>query len=120
MPYGVRRTVPVLAIAGVGALTLVGAAFAGNGGTLPVPAHSPNAQKIREAYLFVLVFAAIVFVGVEGALITLIVKYRRGQRPRAADGLQIHGSTRLEILWTVVPVLILAAIGIFVFVKLPS
>lgn len=101
-------------------LTLVGAAFAGNGGTLPLPAHSPNAHKIREAYVFVLVFAAIVFVGVEGALVTLSVKYRRGKRHRNADGLQIHGSTRLEIIWTVVPVLILAAIGTFVFVELPA
>ena len=50
----------------------------------------------------------------------MIVKYRRGKRPRTADGLQIHGSTRLEILWTVVPVVILAAIGNFVFVKLPG
>src|SRR5262249_42696090 len=71
-------------------------------------------------YIVVLVFTAIVFVGVEGALIALMVKYRRGKRPRSVDGLQLHGSTRLEVLWTVVPVLILAAIGGFVFIKLPS
>ncbi|HWE81645.1 MAG TPA: cytochrome c oxidase subunit II, partial [Gaiellaceae bacterium] len=111
---------PVLGCACAGALTLAGAAIAGNGGTLPLPAHSPNAHHIREAYVFVLVFAAVVFFGVEGALVTLIVKYRRGKRPRTADGLQIHGSTRLEILWTVVPVLILTAIASFIFVNLPS
>src|SRR5262249_6180823 len=71
------------------------------------------------AYIFVLIFTTIVFVGVEGALIALMVKYRRGKRARSADGLQLHGSTRLEILWTVVPVLILAAIGAVVFIKLP-
>jgi cytochrome c oxidase subunit 2 len=101
-------------------LALAGSALAGNGGTLPLSPHSPNARHTKEAYLFILVFAAVVFVGVEGALIALIVKYRRGKRPRDLDGLQLHGSTRLEILWTVVPVLILAAIGSFVFVKLPE
>ena len=61
-----------------------------------------------------------VFVIVEGALIAFIVKYRRGKRPRTAEGPQIHGSTRLEVLWTVVPVLILAMIGTFVFWELPG
>jgi cytochrome c oxidase subunit 2 len=103
-----------------GALALAGSAFAGNGGLLPQTPHSPNADHIRQSYIFVLVFAAFVFVIVEGALIVMIIRYRRGKRPRSADGLQIHGSTRLEIIWTVVPVLILVAIGTFVFVKLPS
>jgi cytochrome c oxidase subunit 2 len=99
---------------------LAASALAGNGGTLPLSPHSPNARNTREAYIFVLVFTAIVFVGVEGALIVLVAKYRRGKRARTTDGLQLHGSTRLEVLWTVVPVLILAAIGTFVFYVLPS
>jgi cytochrome c oxidase subunit 2 len=101
-------------------LTLAASALAGNGGTFPLSPHSPNAEHTRQAYLFVLVFTAIVFVGVEGALIGLIVKYRRGKRARYADGLQLHGSTRLETIWTVVPVVILAAIATFVLLKLPS
>jgi cytochrome c oxidase subunit 2 len=116
----VRWRALVLWFACAGALALASSAIAGNGGVAPLEPHSPNALHTRQAYWFIMVFVAIVFVGVEGALITLIVKYRRGKRPRAADGLQIHGSTRLEVLWTVVPVVILAAIGIFVFVKLPS
>ena len=86
----------------------------------PEPAASPSGTSIRESYWFIMVFAGVVFFGVEGALIAFIVKYRRGKRPRNQDGLQIHGSTRLEIFWTVVPVLILATIGTFIFVKLPS
>ncbi len=115
-----RRKALVLSIVGAGALALAGAALAGNGGTLPPAPHSPNADSIRQAYYFVLVFAAIVFVGVEGALVVLITRYRRGKRARYADGVQIHGSTRLEIIWTVIPVLILTAIAVFVFIKLPS
>lgn len=115
----VRRKALVVCLACAGALTLAGAALAGNGGVLPPVPHSPNAVNTRNAYIFILVFAAIVFFGVEGALIVLIMRYRRGKRPRDADGLQIHGSTRLEIIWTVVPVLILVAIATFVFLKLP-
>ena len=107
-------------IACAGALLAVGTALAGTGGLLPVTPHSPNAHKITEAYIFVLVFAGIVFVGVEGALIAFVVRYRRGKRPRTAEGPQIHGSTRLEIAWTVVPVLILATIGGFIFAELPG
>jgi cytochrome c oxidase subunit 2 len=99
---------------------LAAAALAGNGGTLPPAPHSPNAEHTRQAYIFILVFAGIVFFGVEGALIFMIVRYRRGKRPREADGLQIHGSSRLEIIWTVVPVLILVAIAGFVFLSLPK
>lgn len=67
-----------------------------------------------------LVFAGIVFAIVEGTLIAMIVKYRRGKRARNLDGAQVHGSTRLEIIWTVLPVLILVAIGSFIFVELPK
>ena len=71
-------------------------------------------------YIVVAIFTGIVFVGVEGALIAFIIKYRRGKRPRTAEGLQIHGSTKLEVIWTVLPVVILALIGAFVFYKLPG
>jgi cytochrome c oxidase subunit 2 len=101
-------------------LVLAQAAEAGNGGLLPPTAHSPNAHRITDAYIFVLVFTGIIFVLVEGALVLFAVRYRRGRRVRTAEGPQIHGATRLEIIWTVVPVLILATIGTFVFWKLPG
>jgi cytochrome c oxidase subunit 2 len=49
-----------------------------------------------------------------------VIRYRRRGRPREAEGPQIHGSTRLELMWTAVPVLILAVIAAFVFYKLPG
>ncbi len=57
---------------------------------------------------------------VEGVLLAFVIRYRRGKRARAAEGPQIHGAVRLEIGWTVLPVVILAAIGSFVFYKLPG
>jgi cytochrome c oxidase subunit 2 len=120
MPVGVRRT----ALATLGttliALMAAGIAYAGNGGLLPGEAHSPNAHRIDSAFIFVAIFTGAIFLIVEGALITFIIKYRRGKRARTAEGPQIHGSTRLEVLWTVVPVVILAMIGTFVFWELPG
>ncbi|HEY8647267.1 MAG TPA: cytochrome c oxidase subunit II [Gaiellaceae bacterium] len=102
------------------ALTTTVAAYAGNGGFLPGEAHSPNAHRVHSAFIFVSIFTGIIFVAVEAALVVFIVKYRRGKRPRTAEGPQIHGSTRLEVVWTVVPVVILAVIGSFILYKLPS
>jgi cytochrome c oxidase subunit 2 len=107
-------------VTSVVALAATSIALAGNAGFGPPPAHSPNAHRIVQSYIFVSIFAGAIFVLVEGALIAFIIKYRRGKRPRTADGAQIHGATRLEIIWTVVPVLILAAIASFVFYKLPG
>jgi cytochrome c oxidase subunit 2 len=119
MPHGVRRKALVLTVVCAGALLFTAVALAGNGGIAPQPAASPGASSIRESYWFIVGFTTFVFVIVEGALVAFIIRYRRGKRPRNQDGLQIHGSTRLEIIWTVLPVLILVAIGAFVFVKLP-
>jgi cytochrome c oxidase subunit II len=119
MPPGVRRGF-LLVLVLTGALILSEVARAGSGGLLPPTPHSPSAHRITDAYIFVLVFTGIIFVLVEGALVVFAVRYRRGKRARTAEGPQIHGAVRLEIIWTVVPVVILAAIGTFVFYKLPG
>jgi len=120
MPPGVRRTAFATLVTSLLALTATAVAYAGNGGFLPGDPHSPGAQRIQDAFLFVAVFTGVIFVVVEGALILFIVKYRRGKRERTAEGPQVHGATRLEVIWSVIPVLILAAIGAFVFYELPG
>jgi cytochrome c oxidase subunit II len=116
----VRRLFLALPAALWVALVLATAAAAGNGGFAPEPPASPNASRINDTYWFVFAFTAAVFVVVEGALVWFVIRYRRRGRSREAEGLQIHGSTRLELIWTVVPVLILATIAAFVFYKLPG
>ena len=120
MPSRVRRTVLAIAATSLVALAVAAAAYAGNGGFLPGEAHSPNAHRIQTTFIVVAIFTGFILVLVEGALIAFIVKYRRGKRSRTAEGPQIHGSTKLEVIWTVGPVLILAAIGAFIFYKLPG
>lgn len=95
-------------------------ALAGNGGFAPVQPESPNAEGISQSYWFVSAFALGIFLLVEVLLVVFVVRYRRRNRPRTADGAQIHGANRLELAWTVGPVLILFAIVAFVFAKLPG
>src|SRR3954462_2188895 len=119
MPSGVRRFALATFVTTVVALTTTIAAYAGNGGFLPGEAHSPNAHRVHNAFVFVSIFTGVILVGVEAALVVFIVKYRRGKRERTAEGPQIHGATKLEIIWTVVPVLFLAAIGSLVLFQVP-
>ena len=86
----------------------------------PVAPESPNAEGIRQSYLFVTIFTFSIFVLVEGLLIAFIWKYRRRKRPRFEDGAPIHGATKLELAWTAFPVVVLFVIGAFVFIELPG
>src|SRR4051812_50176484 len=97
MPSGVRRfALATFATTAVALATAV-VAYAGNGGFLPREPHSPNAHRIPSAFLFVSVFTGIILLGVQGALVLLVVKYRRGRRARTAEGPQIHRSPDLGI-----------------------
>jgi cytochrome c oxidase subunit II len=86
----------------------------------PVTPESPNAEGIRQSYLFVSIFTFAIFLLVEGLLIAFIYRYRRQRRPRFEDGAQVHGATRLELAWTAFPVIVLFFIGAFVFIELPG
>jgi cytochrome c oxidase subunit II len=117
----VRKSSLVAVIGAVlGALALATPALAGNGGFAPVTPDSPNAHSITDAYWFISGFILFVFVAVEGLLVAFVWRYRRKKRARYADGPQIHGSSRLENMWTLIPVVILVAVATFVFVKLPG
>ena len=101
------------------ALVVTGAAGAENG-LAPVTPRSSNAASIRDTYWLILGITGAIFVLVEAALLLFIFRFRSRSGDRTVEGAQIHGATRLEVAYTVVPVLILAAIVSFVFVKLPS
>ena len=118
-PVRVRK----LVLAGlliVAALALAGVALADDGGFAPAGPDSPNAGDIESVYWFIFGFAAFIFVVVEVALVLFIVRYRNRGRPRDAEGPQVRGHLNLELAWTAVPILILVAITIFTFYKLPG
>jgi cytochrome c oxidase subunit 2 len=102
------------------ALVLAEPALAANGGVAPPEPASPHAEWIRDVYWLVLGVSAVIFVLVEAALIFFVLRFRGRGRPREAEGPQIIGHRRLELAWTVVPVLILIVITGFTFYKLPG
>src|SRR5207237_5350056 len=104
----VRRKPFVLLAAIALALVAAGAALGANGGFTPPAPHSPNAHRINDAYYVIMGFTGAIFVLVEVALILFIVRYRSRGRRRDQEGFQIHGHTRTELIWTVIPVVILA------------
>jgi cytochrome c oxidase subunit II len=85
--------VAVLVLSGCGALTPV----------------TEQGRDIHGLYNVLFVAAAIVFVLVEAAIVFAVVRYRR-----RSDMLppQFHGNNLLEVVWTVVPLLLVA--GLFV------
>ena len=85
----------------------------------PEKGGSENADKIWTLYLLIFILAWIVFLGVAGALVWAMVKYRARPR-RNMVAAQIHGNTRLEIGWTVGAFVILVFITVFTFITLPA
>jgi cytochrome c oxidase subunit II len=116
----VRRKLPSFVLALLLALATASVAAAANGGFTPVQPESPNASRTQTAYYLILAFTSVVFVIVEGLLVVFIWKYRSRGRDRTVEGAQVQGHTRLELIWTGVPVLILAVIAGFVFYELPG
>jgi len=81
----------------------------------PDPA-SPNGQRIYDLYVLITYPAIVVFVGVEVALLYIILRFRR--KHPAQVGALWHGNTKLEIVWTIIPTLIVGYIAFVSFQEL--
>lgn len=108
-----RRTLGALASVALLGLLLAPDAFAS--ALTPEKGGSPAANHIWSLYLITLIIAAVIFVGVEGALIYCLVRFR-ARKGREAK--QVHGSARLEIGWTVGAALVLVALATVTFLDL--
>jgi cytochrome c oxidase subunit 2 len=83
----------------------------------PVPV-SPNGQDIYNTYIGISIPAIIIFIGVELALLWVVVKYRRSRQPAGYIPPQIHGNHTLEIAWTLAPLIVVLAIAGYSFAEL--
>jgi cytochrome c oxidase subunit II len=111
-----RRRVFVLSLAA--ALVAVLVLSAGASADLLTPesgAGSKNADSIDTLYKIILVFAVIVFAGVEGVLLYSLIRFR--VRKDAVPA-QIRGNTRLEVGWTIGAAVILVVLAIVTFAML--
>jgi cytochrome c oxidase subunit II len=86
----------------------------------PVNPEATNADAIDQIYRATLGVCVTIFVLVGGWLIYTAIRFRVRRGVVAPEPPQVHGSTRLEIGWTVVPVLILVALAAYTLDKLPT
>jgi cytochrome c oxidase subunit 2 len=106
------RRIPRLAL-GALALAVVAVACAPNASQDTLKPAGPYAEKIDRLFEPVFWLAVVpIFVLVEGALIWFSLRYRRRRGRPAGVPPQIHGNTRLEIAWTILPAVILAGVAV--------
>lgn len=87
------------------------------GENLPATTTYPagdHAQRIYDLMIPVFWAALGVFVVVEGILLYSVLRFRQRSENEAIPA-QIHGNTRIEILWTIAPALILLVIAVLTF-----
>lgn len=105
-----RGVIPKLVSLGIVALTaLVVLSACGPGGDKPYSTTSPastTAEDIHSLYKIVFWLSLIVFVGVQFAIVYLSLRYRR-KKSDAKRPSQVHGNKRLELVWTILPAVVL-------------
>ena len=116
-PVRLRHPRRVLAIALAAAVVAPLALATGASADLwtPESGGTPNADSIDTLYKIILGVAAVVFVGVEGALVYSMVRFRARKDAVPA---QIRGNTRLEVGWTLGAAIILVVLSVVTFVML--
>jgi cytochrome c oxidase subunit 2 len=70
----------------------------------------PFSEKIDGLFWLVFWIATAIFVLVEAGVLITVLLFR--DREGAKEAKQLHGSPKLEVLWTVIPALILAGISV--------
>lgn len=63
--------------------------------------------SVDSVFLFIMGISLVLLVGITGAMVYFAVRYRRSMHPRPEN---IEGNLALEIVWTVVPTLLVLAI----------
>src|SRR4051794_33948417 len=106
---GRRRSVFV--VAGVALLGLVLSACASNTPQDALKPASPDSRVTNHLFVPVFWIAAGVFVLVEGLVVYSVIRFRR--RSDDDSPVQVHGNSKLELGWTILPALLLLGIGAF-------
>ena len=82
-------------------------------GTPPQPSAldpaGPNSAVIANLFNVVLVIATVVFVVVEGLIVFSAFRFRRRAKD-TSEPTQVHGNTKAEIAWTILPAMIVVTL----------
>ena len=111
-----RRVLQALVLSAL-AFGLSSCGIGGLSPIFPTPV-SPNGRDIYNTYLGISIPAIVIFLGIEFALLWVIFKYRRSRQPAGYVPPQLHGNLRLEIIWTIVPLIIVLGIAAYSFNEL--
>jgi len=84
---------------------------------LPPDPVTEVGDKVFNLYILVLVLAAIVFVGVEGFILYAVFRYRRRPGDETLPA-QVHGNTMIEVIWTIIPTVIVFILFTFSMITL--
>ena len=104
------RRLVLVAVAAV-ALVLAACSEVKNNGQNSLEPKSPQAQKIYDLFVPILIIAIVVGIAIIVATVVLALKFRY-KKGANENPKQVHGNTRLEIGWTVLPALLLAIIAV--------
>ncbi|HEV2951350.1 MAG TPA: cytochrome c oxidase subunit II, partial [Actinomycetota bacterium] len=97
----------LVAVAIVAGVDLIGTSQRIVTGLYPPEAVTVQGQQIRDLYTIVFLIAVAIFFLVEGLILWTVLRYRR--RPEDVTlPAQTHGNAIAEVVWTVVPTLIVA------------
>jgi cytochrome c oxidase subunit II len=83
----------------------------------PTPA-STQAETIDTLYDVLIIVSVPVFVLVTVVVLFSVWKFRMRPGEELADGPPIHGNTRLEVIWTAIPAIVLVALCTYAYVTL--
>jgi cytochrome c oxidase subunit II len=114
-PRGVPRAI-CLAVLGAICLVLFAAPAAWGDALTPEYSPSRNADDIHTLYVIALAIGLVIFLLVEGVLVTSLIRYRR--RRGSAEPAQIRGNTPLEVGWTLGAIAILVVLAGITFAYL--
>lgn len=103
-----RLAVPASRLKWFSLLGIATLALGGCASLYPPQPVTEQGRDIHELYNIVFLFAAAIFLAVEGALLYIVLRYRRRGEPDDLLPEQTHGHTGVEILWTLIPFVIVA------------
>ncbi|MGH2907462.1 MAG: cytochrome c oxidase subunit II [Solirubrobacterales bacterium] len=83
------------------------------------PLISENDGKIDSVYRWLLVASIPFFVIICAMIAFCVIEFRvKSDDPNEEDGAPFHGSTRIEIIWTVIPTIVVLALGVYAWMVL--
>jgi cytochrome c oxidase subunit 2 len=107
--------ITILWIVLFGAFVVIGGLLIGQLTPLLLPiAGSTQAVQVDALFQVMLVIGGAIFLLVEGLLLISVVRHR-AKKGDTSDGPPIHGNTTLELVWTVIPAVIVLMLTVYAY-----